>query len=137
MRASAWVAGFAPACGFLEQAETAFGYLQSDGLRVRMLTDAEHRAESAYRKAREGYARGLNDLTTALQTETQWRATRIQLINAQSTLMQRSVQLFKALGGGWTPDRPVAGSAYEAKSAEGAAKVPLATQAAPAGKGGG
>ena len=115
-------------------AEQAFVYLDSDTRRVKMLTDAEQRAESAYQAARTGYSRGITDLTATLQAETTWRSTRTQLTNAQSTLMQRSVQVFKALGGGWAPDQPGATTPYAAKASQGAVTVPLA--AAAAGKGG-
>ena len=99
--------------------ETAFTYLDSDARRVRMLTEAEHRAESAYEKARLGYARGFTDLTAALQAETTWRSVRSQLSSAQITLMERSVQTFKALGGGWSPDQPAAATLYAAKAEQG------------------
>ena len=100
-------------------AETAFIYLDSDGRRVALLTTAEARARSAYEKSRIGYARGLNDLQTALVAETTWRNIRSQLSSARSTLLQRSVQVFKALGGGWTPEAPAAGTSYAALSARG------------------
>ncbi len=99
--------------------ETAFIYLDSDARRVKMLTEAERRAESGYEKSRRGYALGLTDLTAALQAETTWRSVRSQLTSAQSTLMQRSVQVFKALGGGWTPEQPAASTPYAAKAAAG------------------
>ena len=99
--------------------ETAFTYLDSDARRVRMLSEAERRAESAYEKARLGYARGLNDLTVALQAETTWRNVRTQLSSAQITLMQRSVQAFKAVGGGWSPDQPATTTLYAAKAEQG------------------
>ena len=104
-------------------AETAFTYLDSDGRRVRMLTEAEARAKSAYQKARGGYARGLNDLTTALQAENTWRNVESQLSSAQITLMERSVQTFKALGGGWSPDRPAAATVFAAKAEHGVAEA--------------
>ncbi|HEY5412202.1 MAG TPA: TolC family protein [Caulobacteraceae bacterium] len=102
--------------------ETAFIYLDSDAKRVAMLKNAEARAQSAYKKARLGYARGLNDLTTALQAETTWRSVRTQLSSAEITLMQRSVQAFKALGGGWSPDQPAAATVYAAKAERGVAE---------------
>jgi NodT family efflux transporter outer membrane factor (OMF) lipoprotein len=116
-------------------AETAFTYLESDTRRVQMLTGAEHRAESAYEKARIGYARGFNDLTAALQAETTWRNTRSQLTSAQTTQMQRAVQVFKAIGGGWTPERPAAATPYEIKAAKGASQTPAA-EAGASGRGG-
>jgi NodT family efflux transporter outer membrane factor (OMF) lipoprotein len=99
--------------------ETAFVYLDSDRRRVVLLTTAEARAQAAYNKSRVGYARGLNDLQTALVAETTWRNIRGQLSAAKSTLLQRSVQVFKALGGGWTPEAPAADTAYAALSARG------------------
>ena len=90
--------------------ENAFVFLASDRRRVDMLSTAETRAKSAYDKASLGYARGLNDLQTALSAETSWRNIRTQLTNAQATLMQRSVQVFRSLGGGWSPDQVAAAS---------------------------
>jgi NodT family efflux transporter outer membrane factor (OMF) lipoprotein len=99
--------------------ETAFTYLQSDGLRVSMLSEAQAHAGAAYEKAKTGYARGLNDLTTVLQAESTWRNTRNQLTSARITQLERSVQAFKALGGGWSPDEPAATTPYAAAAARG------------------
>jgi len=100
-------------------AENAFVYLDSDRKRVEMLRRAEARAQSAYEKSRTAYARGLVDLATAMQAETTWRNIRTQRSSAEATLMQRSVQAFKALGGGWTPETPAAGTAYASAAARG------------------
>jgi NodT family efflux transporter outer membrane factor (OMF) lipoprotein len=88
------------------EAENAFVYLDSDQRRVRYLQAAERSAASAYESKRVGYSRGFNDLQTALTAETAWRQARQALAEAQITLMQRSVQVFKALGGGWSPAAP-------------------------------
>ncbi len=85
-------------------AENAFGYYDSDKRRVAVLIEAEKNAGFAYRAKQTGYTRGLNDLQTTLNAEAQWRQARLTLAQAQVTLMQRSVQLFKALGGGWSPN---------------------------------
>jgi NodT family efflux transporter outer membrane factor (OMF) lipoprotein len=85
-------------------AETAFTYYASDKTRVEMLRLAEKNAGYAYEAKKTGYSRGLNDLQTALTAEATWRQTRLSLAQAQVTLMQRSVQVFKALGGGWSID---------------------------------
>jgi NodT family efflux transporter outer membrane factor (OMF) lipoprotein len=85
-------------------AETAFTYFDSDKKRVALLVQAEKNAGFAYQAKNTGYSRGLNDLQTALTAEASWRQTRLSLAQAQVTLMQRSVQIFKALGGGWSPD---------------------------------
>ena len=89
-------------------AEQAFGLYDSDKKRVALLTEAEKNANFAYQAKETGYSRGLNDLQTALTAETNWRQTRVALAQAQVSVMQRSVQVFKALGGGWTPETKVA-----------------------------
>ena len=89
-------------------AEQAFGYYASDKKRVALLLQAEKNANFAYQAKQMGYARGLNDLQTALTAEASWRQARLSLAQAQVSVMQRSVQVFKALGGGWTPETKVA-----------------------------
>ena len=44
---------------------------------------------------------GLTDLNSLLSTEQNWRAVRAQLASAQVQALRRSVQAYKALGGGW------------------------------------
>jgi outer membrane protein TolC len=90
------------------ETEEAFAYYDSDKKRVDLLQAAERNAGFAYQAKQTGYARGLNDLQTALTAETQWRQTRLALAEAEVTVMQRSVQLFKALGGGWSPNAELA-----------------------------
>jgi NodT family efflux transporter outer membrane factor (OMF) lipoprotein len=84
-------------------AETALNYFDSDKKRVELLVQAEKNAGFAYEAKNTGYKRGLNDLQTALTAEASWRQARLALASAQVTVMQRSVQIFKALGGGWSP----------------------------------
>jgi NodT family efflux transporter outer membrane factor (OMF) lipoprotein len=88
------------------EVENSLVLLDSDTKRVAILTAAEARADSAYKKSKLGYARGITDLQTALVAENTWRTIHSQMTAAQSTLMDRSVQAFKALGGGWTPEAP-------------------------------
>jgi NodT family efflux transporter outer membrane factor (OMF) lipoprotein len=85
-------------------AETAFTYYDSDKKRVALLVQAEKNASFAYEAKKTGYSRGLNDLQTALTAEASWRQARLSLASAQVSLMQRSVQVFKAIGGGWSAD---------------------------------
>ena len=77
------------------------------------------RARSAYEKAKLGYSHGLNDLTTALQAENTWRSVESQQSSAEISLMERSVQAFKALGGGWSPDHPAGATIYAARAEQG------------------
>ena len=90
--------------------QTAFGeavgallQLSADQRRVALLTAGERRAATAYEAYRRGYAAGLSDLTSALQAEQTWRAARTALSGARGQALQRAVQTYKALGGGWSP----------------------------------
>jgi outer membrane protein TolC len=82
-------------------AENAFVYFAADSRRLALLKAAEQDADRAFQAKRIGYQRGLNDLQSTLTAEASWRETRIARASAETTLMQRSVQVFKALGGGW------------------------------------
>ncbi len=91
--------------------QTAFGETENalvqqaaDERRVTLLAAGERRAASAYEASRKGYAMGLTDLTTALQAEQSWRSSRTALTGAQTQALQRAVQTYKALGGGWSPE---------------------------------
>lgn len=88
------------------EAENAFVFLDAETRRVQLLQAAERNAASAYEAKRVGYSRGFNDLQAALTAETAWRNARVSLASARTTQMQRSVQVFKALGGGWSSAAP-------------------------------
>lgn len=85
------------------EAETALVGLAADENSVKLLTAGEAKARSAYDASRKGYAAGFNDLTSTLQAEQQWRTARTALTDAQVQALRRSVQAFKAIGGGWSP----------------------------------
>lgn len=84
-----------------QEAEGSLVRLDADRRQVDTLTDGEARARRAFEAARTGYQRGLTDLTTLLNAEGAWRATRAQLTSAQVQALRRSVQAYKAIGGGW------------------------------------
>ena len=85
------------------ETENALVQYDADQRRVALLTAGERRAAVAYEASRKGYAAGLTDLTTALQAEQSWRSARAALTGAQTQALQRAVQTYKALGGGWSP----------------------------------
>jgi len=85
------------------EAESALVELTSDERRVVMLTAGEARGRTAYDAARKRYEMGMDDLTSVLTAERTWRTARTALTGAQVQALRRSVQTFKALGGGWTP----------------------------------
>ena len=76
-------------------------YKDSLRKRVALLTEGEKRSRRAYEAARTAYERGITDLSTTLQTEQAWRSVRAQLTSAQVQALRRSVQAYKAIGGGW------------------------------------
>ena len=84
-----------------QEAENALVTLESDKKRVVEFTEGEARSRRAFEAARIGYDRGLTDLNTLLQTEQSWRQIRTQLTAAQVQALRRTVQAYKALGGGW------------------------------------
>jgi multidrug efflux system outer membrane protein len=88
------------------EAENALVALSADEARAALLATGEAQAWSAYEAARANYAAGIDDLTSALSAERTWRTARIALIDARVQALRRSVQAFKALGGGWSPDAP-------------------------------
>lgn len=85
------------------ETESALVQQDADERRVTLLAAGERRAAVAYEASRKGYAMGLIDLTTALQAEQSWRGARTALTGAQTQALQRAVQTYKALGGGWSP----------------------------------
>jgi outer membrane protein TolC len=85
------------------EAENAMVSLAADQNRVAILSAGEAQARSAYQASRARYAAGLEDLNATLSNEQAWRAARSALTAAQVQALRRSVQTFKALGGGWTP----------------------------------
>jgi multidrug efflux system outer membrane protein len=85
--------------------EGALVNLDADRRRVALLTEGEARAARGYRAAKLGYDRGLTDLQTTLSTEQSWRATRSQLTAAEVQAARRTIQVYKALGGGWPAER--------------------------------
>ena len=88
------------------EAENALTNLDADSRRVALLVSAERDASVAYEAKRIGYARGFTNLQTTLNAEAAWRQARVSLASAQLTAMQRSIQVFKAIGGGWNPSSP-------------------------------
>ncbi len=88
------------------EAESALVELTSDERRVVLLTAGEAQGRSAYDAARKRYQMGMDDLTSVLTAERTWRTARTALTGAQVQALRRSVQTFKALGGGWTPPSP-------------------------------
>ncbi len=83
------------------EADQALVRLRSDRRRVDTLVEGERRGRSGYDAAKKRYELGFAGLTELLDAERAWRATRSALTTARLDALQRSVQVFQALGGGW------------------------------------
>jgi NodT family efflux transporter outer membrane factor (OMF) lipoprotein len=84
------------------EVDQALTRLAADRGRVTVLEAGLARAQRAYDAALERYRRGLSDLQETLDAERSFRAVRTALTRARVDALQRSVQTFQALGGGWT-----------------------------------
>ncbi|MEJ5128534.1 TolC family protein [Comamonas sp. MYb21] len=75
-----------------------------DTQRLKVLAQAEARAQTAYEAARKGYEAGFFDLVVVLDAEQVYRDSRGGLTQARAEALAHAVQVFQALGGGWPRD---------------------------------
>jgi NodT family efflux transporter outer membrane factor (OMF) lipoprotein len=89
------------------EVDQALVRLAADRQRVTILEAGLTRAQRAYDAALKRYDRGLSDLQELLDAERTFRSARTALTAARVDALQRSVQAFQALGGGWiAPQMP-------------------------------
>lgn len=89
------------------EADQSIAALEADRRRAAVLAGGEVRARASYDATLTQYRRGLTDLQGLLDAEAVWRGARSQTTAARLDALSRSVQLFKALGGGWSADAPI------------------------------
>jgi NodT family efflux transporter outer membrane factor (OMF) lipoprotein len=89
------------------EADQSIAALEADRRRAAVLASGEARARASYDATLIQYRRGLTDLQGLLDAEAVWRGARSQTTAARLDALSRSVQLFKALGGGWSADAPI------------------------------
>jgi outer membrane protein TolC len=94
----------------LEDVENALVTLSSDRQRSRSLQAASASAEAALGRAQALYDRGQIDLLPLLDAQRARLAVRLSANDSSTRLLLDSVQLYKALGGGWQVFEPVAQS---------------------------
>ena len=92
------------------EADQALTLLEADRNRVAVLRAGEQRARVAYDAAARRYRLGLDNLTSVLDAERAWRSARSAAAAAHGQALRRSVQTFRAFGGGWTPEPTPAAS---------------------------
>jgi outer membrane protein TolC len=102
----------------LEDVENALTSLQDERERAQLLQSAAESADAAYGHAQSLYSRGQIDLLPLLDAERTRLAVRVSANDSSTQLLLDSVQLYKALGGGWQvfEPKPVPAAANAAHS---------------------
>lgn len=88
----------------LKEVEDALVSLGGNRERVTRLQAATQAAANAERLARQRYSSGLVDFRAVLDTQRTLLSTQDNLASARASLSTDHVRLYKALGGGWTPE---------------------------------
>ena len=95
----------------LEDVENALVALRDERQRAQDLQSAATAADAALGRAQSLYDRGQTDLLPLLDAQRARLAVRVSLNESNTRLLLDSVQLYKALGGGWQVFEPSAGPA--------------------------
>ena len=83
-------------------AENGLNQLATDRVRLKLLSEAEAKANFAFKARQRAYEGGLIDLTALLDAERAWLGARGALTALQAGALNDAVSTIKALGGGWT-----------------------------------
>lgn len=86
------------------EAENTLTTYMADRDRLTQLAMAEERSRQAFEAQRSGYRAGIIDLTSLLTAERTWRSARLALSQLRATALSDAVNVYRALGGGWSPD---------------------------------
>ena len=92
----------------LEDVENALVALREERRRDQALQSAAASADAALGRAKSLYDRGQIDLLPLLDAQRTRHTVRLGANDARTQLLLDSVQLYKALGGGWQMFEPVA-----------------------------
>ena len=91
----------------LEDVENALVTLRDERQRAQLLQSASASAEAALGRAQSLYDRGQIDLLPLLDAQRTRLTVRVSANDSNTQLLLDSVQLYKALGGGWQVFEPV------------------------------
>lgn len=94
----------------LEEVENALVALEKNRERLEALTVAAQSARNAAQLARQQYAAGLADFQTVLDTERNVLSAEDSVASTQVNRTTALIQLYKALGGGWSQSGQTAAS---------------------------
>ncbi len=89
--------------GALQEVENALVVLARNGERVEALESAVRAAHNAALLARHRYSAGLIDFQTVLDTQRSIFSIQDNLATTRAEGVQALIRLYKALGGGWSP----------------------------------
>ena len=95
----------------LREVEDALVAHANGRMRRDALAEAVNAAESAFALARDQYTSGLTGFQTVLDTQQSLLSAQEQLAASEAGITSSLIQLYKALGGGWTPPAPAAEAA--------------------------
>lgn len=95
----------------LEDVENALAVVGNERQRADALAAAAASAEAAFGRAQSLYKRGQIDLLPLLDAQRQRLLVRVSANDSRTQLLLDSVQLYKALGGGWQVFDPIHSSA--------------------------
>ncbi len=104
VREQAWIAYEQTVLTALQDVENALVALARSQERVEALGNAAESARVAAEFARQRYSAGLIDFQSVLDTERTLLSNEDSLASAREFAVQALIRLYKALGGGWTPD---------------------------------
>ncbi len=88
----------------LQDVEDALAALKGDRDRLARLQVAAESAGNANLLAQQQYGSGLVDFQTVLDTQRSLLSAQDSVVSTQASLVQDHVRLYKALGGGWSPE---------------------------------
>ena len=100
----------------LEDVENSLVALDDERQRAQLLQSASASAESALGRAQSLYDRGQIDLLPLLDAQRVRLSVRVGANDANTQMLLDSVQLYKALGGGWEVFEPTADATHAPKS---------------------
>lgn len=99
----------------LKDVEDALVALARDRERLASLRNAAEAADNSALLATQRYASGLVDFQTVLETQRSQLSAQDGVASASTDVVADHVRLYKALGGGWSPDPAVAAHAEPAR----------------------